>query len=144
MTSSPRLRTAPGVEAEIVQTVQAFEDGWNRHDMEACFSAYADDADFVNVLGSWWRGRGEIVREHAARHRNVFRESALRTTQVAIRFLAPDIAVVHVGWELSGARDPLGETIPMRRGLITHMMSRREGRWRVEAAQNTDLVAKEH
>jgi uncharacterized protein (TIGR02246 family) len=142
MASRRTGRRTAGVETEIVQVLQAFEDGWNRHDMEACFSSYATDADFVNVLGAWWRGRGEIVREHAERHRNVFRESTLRTTQVAIRFLTPRIAIVHMGWELTGARTPEGNDIPIRRGVMTKTMSRREGQWRVEAAQNTDVVAR--
>jgi uncharacterized protein (TIGR02246 family) len=128
------------VEEEICRAIDAFQDGWNRHDMDACFSAYAEDAEFVNVLGQEWRGRKEIVRKHSVHHRDRFRDSVLHTRNVAIRFLRPDVAVVHVRWDLVGDRGVDGRGIPLRRGIITKVMARRKDRWVVEAAQNTDQL----
>ena len=116
----------PRAEEEIEHRLQDFMDGWNRRDLDACFSGFAEDADFVDAAGGWGRGRREIV----ARHAELPREGALRIDRVAIRFLRPDVAVVHAGWERAG-----------RRGLMTLVMSRGRGRWKIDAAQNTDQKA---
>jgi ketosteroid isomerase-like protein len=39
---------------------------WNQHDMHAFASLFHDDAAFVNVAGTYLRGRGEIEQGHAA------------------------------------------------------------------------------
>ena len=113
-------------EESIERTIEAFQDGWNRQDLEACASAFSRDADFVSA-GGWWRGRNEI----AGRIGGQLAGGAFRTTRVSIRFLRTDVAVVHVGWESTGGA-------PRRRGLMTWIMCRGRGRWAVEAAQNAD------
>lgn len=125
-------------EEQITAALQAFEDGWNRHDMAAGFASFADDADFVNVVGQWWRGRHEIVERLEACHRDRFRESTLQITGVSIRFLRFDVAVVHLTWQLRGDLGPDGNGIPLRRGIITLTTSRQKGRWLFDAAQNTE------
>ena len=35
----------------IRDVVAAFEDSWNRHDMETFAELFTEDADFVNVVG---------------------------------------------------------------------------------------------
>lgn len=132
--------TVGGLEEQIERAIEAFQDGWNRHDMDACFSFFAEDADFVNVVGRWWRGRHEIVRDLAALHRDRFRDSAVRATSVSIRFLRGDVAVVHMGWEMTGDRGPDGRGIPLRRGVLTLVMSRPNSKWIIDAAQNSDQI----
>jgi uncharacterized protein (TIGR02246 family) len=120
--SSPGTRA----EEEIERLLQSFVDGWNRRDAEACFSDFAPAADFVDAAARWWRGRREIVERHAA----LPPDGALRIDRVSIRFLRPDVAVVHAGWERGG-----------RRGLMTLVTSRERGRWGIDAAQNSDQTA---
>lgn len=136
--ATTRLRGSP--EEQITAAIEAFQDGWNRHDLEACFSSFAEDADFVNVVGKWWRGRHEIVRDLQALHQDRFRDSTVSATSVSIRFLRSDVAVVHAGWEMRGDRGPDGRGVPLRKGILTLMMSRPKGRWIVDAVQNSDLI----
>ena len=39
---------------------------WNAHDMSRMAALLTQDVDFVNVLGSHWKGRAEVERVHAA------------------------------------------------------------------------------
>ncbi len=77
---------------DVAKVAFAFAEAWNRHDMQALFGGlYTEDADFVNVLGMWWKGRERIEREHAARHADVFRNSTLTILENDVRFLRPDV-----------------------------------------------------
>ncbi|WP_246684898.1 hypothetical protein [Mesorhizobium sp. B2-7-1] len=33
----------------------AFADAWNRHDMDDFAVLFSEDANFVNVVGMWWK-----------------------------------------------------------------------------------------
>ncbi|MDX8512638.1 SgcJ/EcaC family oxidoreductase [Mesorhizobium captivum] len=35
----------------------AFADAWNRHDMDDFAALFSEDANFVNVVGMWWKNR---------------------------------------------------------------------------------------
>ena len=37
--------------------VRAFFDRWNAGDADGIGALFAEDADFVNVVGLWWRSR---------------------------------------------------------------------------------------
>ena len=128
----------PTVEEQITRATETLEEGWNRHDMTSAFSCFAPDADFVNVVGQWWRGRQEIVEQLDVFHKNRFRDSVLAITSVSIRFLTFDVAVVHLTWTLANDRGADGKGLPLRRGIITLTTSRPKGRWIVDAAQNTE------
>lgn len=45
--------------------VQRWEDAWNNADAEALAGLFAEDADFVNVVGLWWHDRERIREAHA-------------------------------------------------------------------------------
>jgi uncharacterized protein (TIGR02246 family) len=131
-------RDASGKDVEAV--AQAFADCWNRHDMEALSQLFADDAEFVNVVGLWWKGREEIKRAHEVIHSTIFKNSHLVVTKVAVRFLRPDIAIARSAWELTGHTGPGGELLPKRTGLLLFVLVRTGDGWRITDAQNTDIV----
>ena len=56
---------------------RAFAEAWNRHDMDDFASLFCEDANFVNVVGMWWRNRSEIEAAHRATHATMFRDSQL-------------------------------------------------------------------
>ena len=124
----------------LLELVESFVAGWNRHDMKQFSAPFAEDADFVNVAGTWWRGRQEIADRHAERHRTRFKTSRLKADRTSIRFIRPDVAVVHLQWELEGDLGPDGRNTAVRRGILTFLASEERGRWRFDAAQNTDII----
>ncbi|MCB1882432.1 MAG: SgcJ/EcaC family oxidoreductase [Geminicoccaceae bacterium] len=119
----------------------AFVDAWNRHDMRAFGALFAEDADFVNVVGTWWKGQAEIEAAHARSHATVFRDSRLDGRAVSVRRLGPGAAAVHLAWGLTGhlALDG-GPSGGPRRGILLLVVTEEAEGWRIRAGQNTDVV----
>jgi uncharacterized protein (TIGR02246 family) len=140
---------APNDEEKVRKVVSGFVDAWNRHDMEAFGRLFASDADFVNVAGDWWKGRQAIQMRHAyahgtipadtqgeqVRYYGIFKTSTLRFTQIDVRFLRKDVAVVHASMELLGD----ARTSNPRHTLATFVLTRQDGGWLIAAAQNTEI-----
>jgi len=126
-------------ESEIRQLQTRQQEAWNRHDAAAYASLFADDGDVVNVVGWWWKGRHEIERQLTLAYAVVFRDSRLTITDVEIRFLARDVAIVHVRWTMEGARTPPSIPEP-RQGIQIQVLHKRGGVWRIVAFQNTNSL----
>src|SRR5688572_20242345 len=101
-------RIAPGGRQTMAEALgpeevaAAFVDAWNRHDMRALAALFAEDASFVNVVGLWWKSRGEIEAAHAHAHATIFRDSRLDGGVASVGHLRPGVAAVHVAWQLTG------------------------------------------
>jgi uncharacterized protein (TIGR02246 family) len=138
--TGPALSAGPDPDEEEIRTVQTrLHEAWNRHDMKAFSNLFAEDADFVNVAGAWWKGRTEIENKHASVHASIFRESTLTIDDVQIRFLTRDIALAHVLTSLTGQKTPEGAPVPPRKAILTQVLQKQNGKWLIVAAQNTDV-----
>lgn len=118
----------------------AFVGAWNVHDMDALANLFAGDADFVNVVGMWWRDRETIKKAHALSHQTIFKASTLAMDSTTVKFLSSDIAVAHMTWTLSGHLTPDGKPGSPRHGILSFVMKRQGKDWLIESAQNTDIV----
>jgi uncharacterized protein (TIGR02246 family) len=127
-------------EAGVRVVASGFVEAWNRHDMKAFVALFAEDADFVNVIGLWWRGRDEIQKAHEAIHATRMKNSHLAAGETAVRFLRPDVAVVHMKWELTGDTGIEGKPLAPRKGILTHVVTKTGAKWLIAASQNTDIV----
>ena len=87
-------------EKEIGGLVEAFVDGWNAGDGEACAKPFAEDADFVAITGLKAHGRDLIARGHAEILSTVFRGTQLSAAVESIRFVRSDVAVADVTMRL--------------------------------------------
>ena len=117
-----------------------FASAWNAHDIAALARLFAEDADFVNVVGIWWRDRRAIEEAHALAHRTFFRSTRLQIDEVTVKHLRPDLATVHSTWTLSGQEEPDGSIGQPRHGILLFVASQEDTGWLVRAAQNTDIV----
>ena len=126
-------------EVGVNAVVHGFEDAWNRHDMDAFAMLFATDADFVNVIGMRWIGREAIRQHHAASHATMFKTSTLRIGDTTARFLKADVATTRSEWTLSGVTAGTGQLAPTRTGILTHVLERIDGHWRIVLTQNTDI-----
>ena len=128
-----------GDELAIRELVARRQQAWNQHKAHAYAALYAEDADVVNVMAWWWKGRAEIEKNLTHMFATVFRNSTLRFRQADVRFLSPDIAIVHLRWTMSGARMPPGLPEP-REGLQTLTVQKVSGKWLIAALQNTNYM----
>ncbi len=131
-------------EIEIRKVMRNLDDAWNRHDMKAFANQFAEDADQVNVVGWWWKGRSEIEKKLTAAHSYIFRDSTHSDDEVHIKFLTPEIAVVHVLWSIVGDKHidgtPAGTSAQPRKGIQTQVLQKRSGKWLIVAFHNTNRV----
>jgi uncharacterized protein (TIGR02246 family) len=115
--------------------------GWNAHDAHVFASAFAPDADFTNVRGVSASGRENIEQFHAQAFQKMFMQSHQTAEVKKIRFLKPDVAVVDVRWEMTGALTPDGISRPIRTGLLDLVFTSTSGSWLITVMHNVDLTA---
>jgi len=108
---------------------QMLSDAWARGDGEAFASAFAVDADFVNMMAQALRGRSEIARHHAQIFATVYRGTTLRTIDIRIRPIRPDVATI----ETTAAVDGLDQE---RRAHALAVAVRSADGWRIQAFHN--------
>ncbi|MFL5237730.1 MAG: SgcJ/EcaC family oxidoreductase [Chthoniobacterales bacterium] len=126
-------------EAAIRKLETQQEEAWNRHDAKAYADLFTNDGDCVNIVGWWWKGRAEIEKKLTDAYAFVFAQSVLKIADVDVRFLNPDLAVVHVRWTMTGARTPQGLPTPQQ-GIQTQLVQKSAGNWRIAAFQNTNSI----
>ena len=128
-------------EAAIKRIEQIWDDHWNRHDPKGMAAVLAEDADFVNVNGEWFKGRSAFQALMTRAHAMQFKDSTRTTLATTVKFLTPEIAVVHSTWRISGDRRADGSLLPQpREGVMTRVVVKRNGTWGVVAAHNTNSV----
>ena len=130
-------------ELAVLAVIEAFIDSWNRHDMRTLAALFAEDADFVDVFGNWFRGRMALELALTQRHATVFQNSRFTEKDVAVRFPKPDLAIVHAVIELSGAVDRQGQELPPGLGVVTTVIEEVAGGWQIIALQNTAVAAQQ-
>ena len=84
-----------------------FNEAWGQHDPDGMIESLVDDAQFVTVNGAWTKTRDgfrDLMRRlHGAN--GPFRSSTRETPEMHVRFLAPDVAVVHTRFHIYGDID---------------------------------------
>lgn len=130
--------TLSAAEAELkthlLQTIERF----NRHELRPPESpGFTPDADFINVQGRWMKGVDEIRRGFKEEGVTRLKDAQLKLLELDIRFIRPDVAVVHQLHVLSGKRDPAdGTPLPPQRQLSTRVLVKEKGEWMTTAFQN--------
>lgn len=123
-------------EAAIRQIVRQVQDGWNTHDGKAFAAPFAADADYVVVNGMSLKGREVIEKGHIAIFTTIYKDSHNVGTVKSIRFLRPDVAVVHVEWNLEFR---VGGETKKGHAINTMVMTNDGGKWSIAAFQNTPV-----
>ena len=117
--------------AAIKQCVAAWEDAWNRHDAHATAMRYVEDGDFSSTTGIPSHGWKEL-ENHYNEIFTTFLKDAQRTDTVkSIRFLTPEIASVDIDWQMTGAKTRDGQDVPIRKGLLTWIVTKHNGQWMI-------------
>lgn len=119
---------------------KAFADAWMSRDGFAIADLFAEDADFVNVVGIWWENRAAIGKAHDYALKSFFADTRLNPGRIKLRSLGPDHALVHCRFRLSGQTNPDGTAAGDRSTILSFVLRRSDGDWRALSAQNTDIV----
>lgn len=137
-------RASSSAEAEVRTYVLQIIDRFNRHEIRPAASpGFSADANFINVEGRWMRNVEDIRRVHAAANKDWMKDAQIKLIELEIRFIRPDVAVVHQLHEMSGSRHPDGTALPPHRQISTRVLVKEQGNWITTAFQNTIVDQKQ-
>lgn len=122
-------------EDAIRDLIDQQEKGWAAGDPEAYAGVFTPDADYVTFLGSHYRGREAIAASCAPLFRKLLKGSRLHIEISRVRFLTPDVALVHANATVVKRRARRRKRRNTR--VNTSVAVRIDGRWRLAASQNT-------
>ena len=123
----------------IKAVMAATTDAFSRHDAKAWVKFCTPDAQLVTVRGESMKGTAEIEKGLTTIFQTRGRNVTLKTLDVAVRFIRPDVALAHVTNELSGLVGPQGQTLPPHQELSIRVLVKDQGVWRITAFHNTIL-----
>ncbi len=109
-------------------------EAWTAGDAAAYGACFTEDSDYVSYDGTHARGRQAMVDNHDRLFRGVLSGSALVGGVESIRYLRPDVAVVHAtGSVLMSWRSRLPKRRLSRQTLVA---VNEHGAWRIAALHN--------
>jgi len=126
-------------EEAIKGIIAATTEAFSRHDARAWVQYCTDDAHLVTVRGESMTGRAQIEKGLATIFQTRARNVTLKTLDVSLRFIRPDVALVHVTNELRGLLSSEGQTLPPHQELSIRVFVKDQGVWRITAFHNTIL-----
>jgi uncharacterized protein (TIGR02246 family) len=115
-------------------------DAWNKRDAHELAMLMAEDVDFVTVATVYLHGRADYEKFHARLLAGRFKDSNFTPIETTVRFLRPDMAVVHWSWKITGDKNFDGTAREPRFGMMTMVAEKRSGTWLVVVAQNTNSL----
>jgi len=128
-------------ESAIRRLVLAVPQTMNHQDWKGFANLFADDADWINVVGMFWHGKENVVKAHAAYGPTVFRNGGFSYSGMVIREVTPDVAIVVVT-ETSAKEQvaPDGVTkLPPGQGRLSFVVVKRKGEWKITFGHNTGI-----
>lgn len=133
--ASAQTQTAGGDDALLRENVRQLEAGWNSKSGAAFAKPFAEDADYVIINGSQIKGRETIAEGHQRIFDTIYKDSTLTLSVKQVRMLRADVAVVHVSGHLKSTQGA-GDAV------ITLVMTKENGAWKIAAFQNTPVAAR--
>jgi uncharacterized protein (TIGR02246 family) len=124
----------PNDQAAIQEIAGQLEQAWNAGDSAKFVSAFAEDADFVNVYGMHLRGKHAIQMAHEMIFRTVYAGSFATWKVTSMRPLSDDVALVHLAVILNVPQGAMAGEHP---ALPSAVLVRRAGAWEIAAFHNT-------
>lgn len=129
----------PSDEASIRTLIMQVPQAMNRQDWKAFADLFADDADWINVVGMFWRGKSNVVKAHSAYGPTVFRNGGFSYSDLVIREVTPDVAIVVVTEHSANeavAPDGVAK-LPPGQGRLSFVVVKRNRAWKITLGHNT-------
>ena len=116
--------------------VYHLEAAWNAADSAAFAAFFAEDADFIHILGGYYAGRDAIEAGNRKILGTVYKSSTIRLSVEKVRFLRPDVALVFLRQYLQFFDNGDPRELDARPMIIAEKV---DGGWRIVAMQNTRI-----
>ena len=123
--------------AAIRANVEQMVKGWNAKNGADFAKPFAEDADYVVINGMQIKGREVIAKSHQNIFDTFYKNTNIELFVQQIRFLRPDVAVVHV---TGAAKTPQADSSQrVSNARITMVITRPGNKWEIAAFQNTEI-----
>jgi uncharacterized protein (TIGR02246 family) len=119
---------------ELNRIVEQLQTAWNNSDSVAFAAPFAEDADFVHILGGHFTGRTSIERGHRAIFDTIYKGSTVKFEVEKTRFAGNDVAIVFIFSTLKTSASGLP---PQMNARPTMVLQRQDGAWKIVTFQNT-------
>jgi len=116
-------------EAAILELFDRQAIAWERADAGLFASAFAEDADFINITATPLRDRQEIAQHHEKLWATIYKGSKGTRTSFRVRFIHPDVAAVETEVTLKFGEEE-------RHAHALAVAVRNDGRWEIAALHN--------
>ncbi|MGA2904991.1 MAG: SgcJ/EcaC family oxidoreductase [Candidatus Korobacteraceae bacterium] len=117
--------------------VYHLEAAWNAADSVAFATFFAEDADFIHILGGYYAGRAAIEAGNRMILGTIYKGSTIRLSVEKIRFLRPDVALVFLRQYLQFFDNGQPREFDARPTLVAENA---DGNWHIVAMQNTRIT----
>lgn len=126
----------PAADEQAIRAVYAeFTAAWNAHDPARMAACWSIDGDLREPDGAHARGRAAIEGVFAAQQRGPLRASRVALTIERVTPVTADVAMVDGRFDITGALGKDGQTLPPSTGLMSAVLVREAGTWRVAASR---------
>lgn len=128
-------------EEKPLDLVNAFAKALNAKDPEALGRLFAEDAEFVNILGMRMRGREGIVAGHAWAFNGPLRGRRIRFDQVDELAVTDDVTILHGHCLRELEPDAPANGLPAGASVLVFVARHATGTWELVAATNVTEAA---
>jgi uncharacterized protein (TIGR02246 family) len=153
MTQKP---DAAAIQAEDERALRALaarlEAAWNAGDAGAWAANMTEDVYMTNILGDRYNGREILESGHRHIFATIYKDSRITITVELIRFVRPDVALMHLNQLLLSRLTASGIASTARQRLMTDemheslarttlMVVKHQGTWQILSLQNTIVAS---
>ena len=128
-------------EKAVLAATEAILTSWNNHNYADIATYTTPDVDWVNIVGMWWKGRDAMQKAHQAYHARMFKNTSLTTVSTTVRFITPDVAIVHDITHVSAFTSPDGHQLGNGQNIATLVFVKQHGKWLLTAGETVPIDA---
>jgi uncharacterized protein (TIGR02246 family) len=134
---APQLSQAD--EKAIQEIIKDQETAWNKHDMKAFTKSFRDDAEGINVVGMYWRGKAAVLKHLTDYHDTIFKELEEKLEEVKVHSVGDGYAIAVSIWKVGSFKAPSGVEVPACRHRSTLVLAKGTDGWKVVHFHNTTI-----
>ncbi len=133
------MLTAKDTEA-IQKTVTGLCEAWNTNDMNAYASHLTEDCDWINIVGTHWRGKADVMKAHTVYLSTMFLGVRQEILESEIAGIEPNVALVVLTIKMGDFTTPDGRLEKDMHDRMSYVIVKQpDERWLIRAAHNTTI-----
>lgn len=127
-------------DARAIQAIiKGQETAWNNHDMRAFTQSFREDAEGINAVGMYWRGKAQLLKHLTEYHKTILKDHQETVEEVSLHPIGEGYAVAVLIWNVGAFKAPNGVEFPACRHRSTLVFAKGAHGWEVVHFQNATI-----